>query len=177
MPSRVRRYSGWGRFGHIVARAWLASRLGCARGAGVVLDSWALEDAFERKMHDLMRAARRQKGVVLYNYFDKAYEASVAEQCSTYIGVHELCHLTSVKACEAGAHKTCLAQQVVVAYNAVKVSSRGVTWLAAVGKRVGWRTSREGLWPSLCCFGGKRGLGMLGVLLRVRRAGLCFCTS
>ncbi len=35
-------------------------------------------------------------------YFDKAYQSSNAEGFSTYVGVHELCHLTSENPCEVG---------------------------------------------------------------------------
>lgn len=54
-------------------------------------------------------------------YFDKAYASSNAEDASTYVGVHELCHLTSPTPCDVGQHRTCLAQKTAESYNLIKV--------------------------------------------------------
>lgn len=54
-------------------------------------------------------------------YFDKAYASSNAEEASTYVGVHELCHLTSPTPCDVGQHRTCLAQKTAESYNLIKV--------------------------------------------------------
>ncbi len=55
-------------------------------------------------------------------YFDKAYQSSNAADASTYVGVHELCHLTSAEPCDVGQHRTCLAQKTCESYNLIKVS-------------------------------------------------------
>jgi hypothetical protein len=70
-----------------------------------------------------MREARRHGNLNLYLYVDKAYSSSVVANCSMYIGVHELCHLTSKVPCDIGKHFECTAQKTVEAYNAMKVRS------------------------------------------------------
>ena len=37
---------------------------------------------------------------MVWQYFDKAYQSSNSEGYSTYVGVHELCHLTAYKPCD-----------------------------------------------------------------------------
>ncbi len=88
-----------------------------------------------------MRAARRSKGVFLEKYFDRMYEEGLGDGVSLYVGVHEMCHLSSTNPCPAGSHLECLAQRVVAAYNAMKVSTPTTTFavdptVAAVASQV-----------------------------------------
>jgi hypothetical protein len=72
-------------------------------------------------MHRLMRMAKLNRNLDMYVYFDKAYEGSVEGDVSMYVGVHELCHLTSKVPCGIGQHRECEAMKCMQAYNALKV--------------------------------------------------------
>ena len=95
-----------------------------------------MEAVFEKRVHLLMRAAKRHKGVFLYNYFERVYEESVGEEVSMFIGMHELCHLTSDKPCDAGNHLDCLARKTINAYDAIKVP-RDRSWVTVLWMGVG----------------------------------------
>ena len=68
-----------------------------------------------------MRAAKRVHSIELPHYLDQVYRETDAAR--TYIGVHELCYLTSEVPCSPGTHATseCLAHRTVESYHKIKV--------------------------------------------------------
>ena len=71
-------------------------------------------------LHRCMQAAKRQRNINIFRYFEEIYE-SEPHSDHMFIGLHELCTLTSKKACAANTHTDCLAAKFIDAYNQLKV--------------------------------------------------------
>jgi hypothetical protein len=124
--------------------------------------AWSKERAFYKDLRLLMRYARRNKNVQLYDYVDKVFMENPEK--NMYIGVHELCALSSKEGdtCPIGEHKTCQAAKVVHAYSEIKevtilgISKQHTSYAsrAEVGLKK-WRVSkvnRQGLkQPRILC--------------------------
>ena len=84
------------------------------------------DEAFRReslmmsKLHRCMQAAKRQRNLDLFKYFEQVYE-NEANTDHVFMGVHELCTLTTKRPCPSTSHNSCLAAELVESYNQFKV--------------------------------------------------------
>jgi hypothetical protein len=72
------------------------------------------------KLHRCMQEAKRQRNIDLFTYFERVYE-NEADTDHMFVGIHELCTLTSKRPCPPNTHNTCLAAEFIEAYNQLKV--------------------------------------------------------
>mmetsp|Transcript_16145 Transcript_16145/g.56318 ORF Transcript_16145/g.56318 Transcript_16145/m.56318 type:complete len:432 (-) Transcript_16145:57-1352(-) len=81
------------------------------------------DNAFKRrrtfvdKLHKCMSSAKVQNNIDLYTYFESLYQASDAD--NLHIGVAEICSLVQKVPCDS--HDSCLAHDLVEAFNKMKV--------------------------------------------------------